>query len=123
MLGAAGFRATEPVLREVLRTGRTHEEIVEAKAGLFHVRRLPVSRGRTVTHVVSWFDDITARREMEMRLIAYDRLSFLGQLVSGVAHEISNPLAGIAGLRRGPGVARREGRAHARHGRRASSGT
>jgi len=61
------------------------------------VRRLPVRRGREVTHVVSWFDDITARREMEMRLIASDRLSFLGQLVSGVAHEISNPLAGIAG--------------------------
>jgi signal transduction histidine kinase len=34
---------------------------------------------------------------MEMRLIASDRLAFLGQLVSGVAHEISNPLAGIAG--------------------------
>ena len=97
MLGAAGYRATEPVLREVLRTGRPHEEIVETKGGLFHVRRLPVRRGREVTHVVSWFDDITARREMEMRLIASDRLSFLGQLVSGVAHEISNPLAGIAG--------------------------
>jgi len=50
-----------------------------------------------VTHVVSWFEDITARREMELRLIASDRLAFLGQLVSGVAHEISNPLAGIAG--------------------------
>ena len=97
VLGAAGYRATEPVLREVLGTGRPHEEIVEAKGGLFHVRRLPVRRGREVTHVVSWFDDITARREMEMRLIASDRLAFLGQLVSGVAHEISNPLAGIAG--------------------------
>ena len=98
VLGAAGYRATEPVLREVFRTGRPHEEIVETKGGLFHVRRLPVRRGRReVTHVVSWFDDITARREIEMRLIASDRLSFLGQLVSGVAHEISNPLAGIAG--------------------------
>jgi two-component system, NtrC family, sensor kinase len=97
VLGAAGFRATEPVLREVFRTGRPHEEIVETPGGLFHVRRLPVRRGRDVTHVVSWFEDITARRAIEMRLIASDRLAFLGQLVSGVAHEISNPLAGIAG--------------------------
>ena len=29
LLGAAGFRETEPVLREVFRTGKTHEEIVE----------------------------------------------------------------------------------------------
>jgi signal transduction histidine kinase len=97
VLGAAGFRATEPVLREVFRTSLPHEEVVETSGGLFHVRRLPVRRGREVTHVVSWFEDIRARREVEMRLIARDRLAFLGQLVSGVAHEISNPLAGIAG--------------------------
>jgi signal transduction histidine kinase len=97
VLGSPGFRATEPVLREVFRTGRPHEEVVETPAGLYHVRRLPVRRRREVTHVVSWFEDITARRAIEMRLIASDRLAFLGQLVSGVAHEISNPLAGIAG--------------------------
>jgi signal transduction histidine kinase len=95
-LGAAGFRATEPVLREVLRTGQPHEETVETDR-LYHVRRLPVRQGRRVTHVLSWFEDITERRALEMRLIASDRFAFLGQLVSGVAHEISNPLAGIAG--------------------------
>jgi signal transduction histidine kinase len=97
LLGAAGYRATEPKIRAVLASGRPSEDVVETARGLFHVRRLPVGRGRAVTHVLSWFEDITARREMEMRLIASDRLAFLGQLVSGVAHEISNPLAGIAG--------------------------
>jgi signal transduction histidine kinase len=97
VLGAAGFRSVEPVLREVFRTGKPHEDVVETDGGLFHVRRLPVVRGGRVTQVVSWFEDITERRELEMRLIASDRLAFLGQLVSGVAHEISNPLAGIAG--------------------------
>jgi signal transduction histidine kinase len=97
VLGAAGFRATEPLLRAVIATGRGSEDTVETARGLFHVRRLPVRRGREVTHVLSWFEDITARRALEMRLIAADRLAFLGQLVSGVAHEISNPLAGIAG--------------------------
>ena len=97
VLGAAGHRATEPVLKEVLRTGKPQEEFVESGQVLYHVRRLPVRRGRKVTHVLSWFEDITERRALEMRLIASDRFAFLGQLVSGVAHEISNPLAGIAG--------------------------
>ena len=97
LLGASGFRTTEPVLREVFRTGKPHQEIVESGAVLYHVRRLPVRQGRKVTHVLSWFEDITERRALEMRLIASDRFAFLGQLVSGVAHEISNPLAGIAG--------------------------
>jgi signal transduction histidine kinase len=95
-LGATGFRATGPVLREVFKTGKPHEEIVET-ARVYHVRRLPVRRGRRVTHVLSWFEDITERRQLEMRLIAEDRYAFLGQFVTGVAHEISNPLAGIAG--------------------------
>jgi two-component system NtrC family sensor kinase len=118
VLGAAGFRATEPALREVLRTGRAFEETVETKGGLFHVRRLPVRTGRTVTHVVSWFEDITARREIEMRLIASDRLAFLGQLVSGVAHEISNPLSGIAGCAEAlASLAAKGGRGSAREAR------
>jgi signal transduction histidine kinase len=97
VLGKAGFGATEPVLRRVLRSGRAHDEIVETSGSLYHVRRLPVRRGSETTHVLSWFEDIKERRELEMQLIARDRLAFLGQLVSGVAHEISNPLAGIAG--------------------------
>jgi two-component system NtrC family sensor kinase len=94
-----GFRATLPVIRSVLRSGVSHEETTETRDGsrLFHVRRLPVRRAGRVSHVISWFDDITERRALEMRLIASDRLAFLGQLVAGVAHEVSNPLAGIAG--------------------------
>jgi two-component system NtrC family sensor kinase len=98
ILPSQGYRSTEPVLRFVLETGRPHEQTLETQgARLFHVRRLPVFRGRKVTHVLSWFEDITDQRAIEMRLIASDRLAFLGQLVAGVAHEVSNPLAGIAG--------------------------
>jgi PAS domain S-box-containing protein len=97
VVGAAGFRSLEPVLEEVFRSGKPHEETVESGEVLYHVRRVPLRRGRKVTHVLSWFEDITERRALEMRLIASDRFAFLAQLVSGVAHEISNPLAGIAG--------------------------
>jgi two-component system NtrC family sensor kinase len=118
VLGKGGFEATEPVLRRVLKTGRPHEEVVETKGSLYHVRRLPVRRGNQTSHVLSMFEDITARRQREMQAIAEDRVAFLGQVVSGVAHEISNPLAGIAGCAealaslaaRGDRDARREAR-------------
>ena len=97
VLPARGFKDTLPVLRKVFETGEAHEQTVEVHGGLYHVRRLPVKRGREVTHVLSVFEDITEQRALEMRLIAGDRLAYLGQLVAGVAHEVSNPLAGIAG--------------------------
>lgn len=98
-LAPAGFRATLPALKRVFRTGVAQDDTAESQGGnrLFHVRRLPIFRGRQVTHVISWFEDITDQRAMEMRLIASDRLAYLGQLAAGVAHEVSNPLAGITG--------------------------
>jgi signal transduction histidine kinase len=99
ILSPAGYRATVPILRRVFDTGVPHEETTEptGQARQFRILRLPVRRGRRITHVLSWFEDITERRALEMQLIASDRLAFLGQLVAGVAHEVSNPLASIAG--------------------------
>ena len=99
ILSPQGFRATAAVLKRVFETGEADEDTTETRDGarLFHARRLPVYQGRAVTHVLSWFEDITERRALEMRLIASDRLAYLGELVAGVAHEVSNPLAGIAG--------------------------
>jgi PAS domain S-box-containing protein len=45
--------------------------------------------------------DITEEREQEMRLIMSERLASLGQMASGIAHEINNPLASIAGCAEG----------------------
>ena len=45
--------------------------------------------------------DITEERDREMRLIMSERLASLGQMASGIAHEINNPLATIAGCAEG----------------------
>jgi signal transduction histidine kinase len=47
------------------------------------------------------FQDITDKKENEMRLIMSERLVALGQMASGIAHEINNPLATIAACAEG----------------------
>jgi len=42
--------------------------------------------------------DITERKKMEEQLIVADRLASLGELASGIAHELNNPLTGIIGF-------------------------
>lgn len=42
--------------------------------------------------------DITAEREMELRMIQAEKLAALGQMIAGVAHELNNPLAAINGF-------------------------
>jgi PAS domain S-box-containing protein len=55
-----------------------------------------------VTHELSTigrliiFDDVTAREELERRLVQADRLSSIGLLAAGVAHEVNTPLAVIS---------------------------
>jgi PAS domain S-box-containing protein len=42
------------------------------------------------------FDDITERAELETRLVQADKLSSIGLLAAGVAHEVNTPLAVIS---------------------------
>ncbi len=46
--------------------------------------------------IVAIFDDLTGQKAMEKEIRRNDRLRTLGQLSAGVAHEIRNPLTGIA---------------------------
>jgi len=42
--------------------------------------------------------DITERRKMEEQLIVTDRLASIGELSSGIAHELNNPLTSVIGF-------------------------
>lgn len=51
-------------------------------------------KGNIIGHLCSG-EDITERKKMEEQLIMQDRLASIGQLSSGMAHEINNPLTSV----------------------------
>src|SRR5262249_27735468 len=56
--------------------------------------RVELGGARTV---VASSRDVTERKRMRAKLIVSDRMASLGTLAAGIAHEINNPLAFVAG--------------------------
>ena len=55
------------------------------------------SAGERVQHVVLLVEDITHAKRLEQQMLLTERLTTAGRLAAGVAHELNNPLATIAG--------------------------
>jgi PAS domain S-box-containing protein len=51
-----------------------------------------------VEYVLATFHDITEKKEMDRLLQQTEKMAVIGQLASGIAHEIRNPLTGIMGF-------------------------
>jgi two-component system NtrC family sensor kinase len=64
----------------------------------YHIRKIPMSmEGEQTTHVITLAEDVSERKKLEESLFTNAKLASLGRLAAGIAHEINNPLAAIAG--------------------------
>ena len=62
------------------------------------VNAAPIGGAGPARSVVVLVEDVTEQKALEASLLQSEKLATVGQLVSGVAHELNNPLTSIAGL-------------------------
>jgi signal transduction histidine kinase len=71
---------------------------IAAESKTFRLTAAPVEpAGEVVQHVVLLVEDITRAKRLEQQMLLTERLTTAGRLAAGVAHELNNPLATIAG--------------------------
>src|SRR6266850_309004 len=85
-------RGLESGVREELQMARLAPRIVERAS-----RPVLDAAGRQLGRV-EIFRDLTAQRVFQSKLLQTEKLAALGQMVSGIAHELSNPLTSILGF-------------------------
>ena len=87
------------VFAETLRGNRSRAEFRfmrpngEVRTG--SINSAPIAEGERITGALAVVRDVSDEKVLLQQVLQQEKLAAIGQLVSGVAHELNNPLAGV----------------------------
>ncbi|HEU5262117.1 MAG TPA: ATP-binding protein [Gemmatimonadales bacterium] len=85
---------SDPVARAIAEPAPTSVEI-RAGERLLLLTAIPMAEPGSAVLVV---EDQTERRRLQEQLIQSEKMSAIGQLIAGIAHDLNNPLASVVGF-------------------------
>jgi two-component system NtrC family sensor kinase len=87
LLKGKSFYVREAYLPDSYKTG----------AKYYNIQGTPLLTNGRVTGAIILLADVTDLKKLQMELMQSEKLSALGEMISGVAHELNNPLTSVLG--------------------------